>query len=229
MTATPTWASDTAVLYTGDALDVLSAMPDNSAHCVVTSPPYWGLRDYGTGTWLGGDASCAHSIGRGTNTGHSRVGGSVGYPASPADRGGDPHGCRRCGATRVDRQYGLERTPEDHVDTLRRVFAELRRVLDPAGTVWLNLGDSYSSEPPGQSRDAMRHSTLAGRTAAEQSRESVRRAGVDRTTAVPRPPDGASSPGCPVLPTSCALNGLTHRGRVNPPGRCVNAAVAHDK
>jgi DNA modification methylase len=186
MTATPTWASDTAELYTGDALEVLSAMPDSSVHCVVTSPPYWGLRDYGTGTWRGGDTSCAHSVGRGTNTVQSRVSGSVGYPASPAHRGGDPRVCRRCGATRVDRQYGLEPTPEDYVDTLRRVFTELRRVLDPAGTVWLNLGDSYSSEPPGHSRHAMRHSTLAGRTAAEQARESVRRAGVDRTTAVPR-------------------------------------------
>jgi site-specific DNA-methyltransferase (cytosine-N4-specific) len=190
MTATPTWASDTAALYTGDALDVLSAMPGSSVHCVVTSPPYWGLRDYGTGTWRGGDTSCAHSVGRGTNTAQSRVSGSIGgsvdYPASPAHRGGDPRVCRRCGATRVDRQYGLEPTPEDYVDTLRRVFAELRRVLDPAGTVWLNLGDSYSSEPPGQSYHAMRHSTLAGRTAAEQARESVRRADVDRITAVPR-------------------------------------------
>jgi DNA modification methylase len=34
-------------LHTGHVLDVLRNMPDESAHCVVTSPPYWGLRDYG--------------------------------------------------------------------------------------------------------------------------------------------------------------------------------------
>ena len=34
-------------LYLGDCLDVLKTMPDNSIHCCVTSPPYWGLRDYG--------------------------------------------------------------------------------------------------------------------------------------------------------------------------------------
>lgn len=37
-----------AVLHVGHALDVLREMPDESVHCVVTSPPYWGLRDYGT-------------------------------------------------------------------------------------------------------------------------------------------------------------------------------------
>jgi len=36
-----------ATLYLGDVLDVLRMMPDASVHCVVTSPPYWGLRDYG--------------------------------------------------------------------------------------------------------------------------------------------------------------------------------------
>ena len=31
----------------GDAIEVLKAMPEQSVHCCVTSPPYWGLRDYG--------------------------------------------------------------------------------------------------------------------------------------------------------------------------------------
>ena len=34
-------------------------LPDDSVHCVVTSPPYWGLRDYGLGQWQGGDAECS--------------------------------------------------------------------------------------------------------------------------------------------------------------------------
>jgi site-specific DNA-methyltransferase (cytosine-N4-specific) len=95
----------------------------------VTSPPYWGPRDYGTGTWVGGDPACPHTV------------------ASVQHHPGTPLDCRRCPARRVDRQYGLEPTIDEYIATLRRVFAELRRVLDPAGTVWLNLGDSYSTTP----------------------------------------------------------------------------------
>ncbi|MGY4990922.1 DNA-methyltransferase [Streptomyces nigrescens] len=88
----PHYADDTVTLYLGDALDVLSHMPDQSADCIVTSPPYYGLRDYG-----------------------------------------------------VPGQYGLEDSPEDYVDTLAAVFAEAYRVLADDGTLWLNLGDSYST------------------------------------------------------------------------------------
>ena len=44
----------------GDSLEVLRTMPDESVHCVITSPPYWGLRDYGTADWEGGDVDCDH-------------------------------------------------------------------------------------------------------------------------------------------------------------------------
>lgn len=37
----------------GDALEVLRTLPDESVHCCVTSPPYWGLRDYGVDGQLG--------------------------------------------------------------------------------------------------------------------------------------------------------------------------------
>ena len=47
-------------LYVGDVLEQLREFPDESVHCVVTSPPYWGLRDYGTGSWDGGDPDCDH-------------------------------------------------------------------------------------------------------------------------------------------------------------------------
>ena len=43
----PYWREGTTTLYLGDARDVLAAMPDGSADCIVTSPPYWGKRDYG--------------------------------------------------------------------------------------------------------------------------------------------------------------------------------------
>jgi site-specific DNA-methyltransferase (cytosine-N4-specific) len=42
----------------GDVLDVLATLADESVHMCVTSPPYFGLRDYGTGIWEGGDAEC---------------------------------------------------------------------------------------------------------------------------------------------------------------------------
>jgi site-specific DNA-methyltransferase (cytosine-N4-specific) len=48
-----------------------------------------------------------------------------------------------------DRPYGLEPTATAYVDRLRAVFAELRRILAPTGTAWLNLGDSYSTNSDG--------------------------------------------------------------------------------
>jgi DNA modification methylase len=167
---TPYFHDDAVTLYAGDALDVLSGLPNGSVHCVVTSPPYWGLRDYGTGRWIGGNPECQHI---------AAVGGrSAAYRA--------PAGCRRCGARREDRQYGLEPTPQAYGDRLRVVFGELRRVVVDTGTVWLNLGDSYAADPPGRTGDPMRASTLSGKTAAAPLRESVRVAGVPRTRALPR-------------------------------------------
>lgn len=75
----------------GDCREVLKTLPDESVQCCVTSPPYWGLRDYS-----------------------------------------------------VDSQFGLEHTPEEYVTNMVQVFREVRRVLRNDGTLWLNLGDSYS-------------------------------------------------------------------------------------
>lgn len=46
-----TWTTGPVTLYAGDAGHVLSTLPDSSVDCLVTSPPYFGLRDYGTGGW----------------------------------------------------------------------------------------------------------------------------------------------------------------------------------
>ncbi|GDY59667.1 hypothetical protein SVIO_102900 [Streptomyces violaceusniger] len=105
----PYYTDGSVTLHTGDAAEVLRDLPDDCADCVVTPPPYWGLRDYGTGNWTGGNPSCAHSTGRGTNA-TQRKHPSLEYPASAAHRGGDPGTCLRCGAVREDRQYGLEAT-----------------------------------------------------------------------------------------------------------------------
>ena len=83
----------TASLYYGqDVRDSLRLLPDASVHTVCTSPPYFGLRNYGAG----------------------------------------------------DTEIGQEATPEDFVEALVEVFREIKRVLRPDGTLWVNLGDSYS-------------------------------------------------------------------------------------
>ena len=77
-----------------ECLEGLKQLPDNYVDCCVTSPPYFGLRDYG-----------------------------------------------------MEGQIGLEETPDEYIDKLVDVFREVRRVLKPKGTLWLNLGDSYVSKP----------------------------------------------------------------------------------
>lgn len=179
------YRDESFALYTGDALDALKLLPDNSINCVVTSPPYWGLRDYGTGQWIGGDRECSHSTSRGANVPQTKQP-HVSYPTSTGHRGGSQQHCPRCGAVREDRQYGLESTPEDYIARLREVFTDLHRLLTETGTVWLNLGDCYSAEPPGRTTDSMRHSSLSGKAAATSLRESVRSNGAPRSRAVPR-------------------------------------------
>jgi DNA modification methylase len=83
-------------LIGGDCREVLATLPADSVHCVVTSPPYYGLRDYG-----------------------------------------------------VVGQIGLEATPDAYLAEMVRVFREVRRVLRPDGTCWVNMGDSYASTPSG--------------------------------------------------------------------------------
>jgi DNA modification methylase len=84
------------VILIGDVRERLKELPDQSVNCCVTSPPYWGLRDYGN-----------------------------------------------------DGQIGLEQDPDDFIAELVTVFREVRRVLRDDGTLWLNIGDSYSGSGKG--------------------------------------------------------------------------------
>jgi len=128
-----------------DALTHLKAMPDECVDCVVTSPPYYGLRDYGTGTWEGGDVACGHQappLGGGPKKSTLSTGwGDYMHATATVQYKGV---CRKCGAVRVDKQIGSEDTPEAYIAGLVSVFAEVRRVLKPKGTCFVNLGDSYS-------------------------------------------------------------------------------------
>ena len=76
----------------GDAAEVLKTLPQGSANMCVTSPPYYGLRDYGE-----------------------------------------------------ENQIGVEQTPQEYIERLVEVFAEVYRVLTDDGTLWLNIGDMYAN------------------------------------------------------------------------------------
>lgn len=137
-------------IYHGDVLACLAALPEESVHCVVTSPPYWGLRDYGTGTWDGGDPACDHQpslewIQRNLNA-HSAFGsGGKTQSAAARVRWFKPDGSCPCGARRIDHQIGLEPTPEAYLARMVGVFREVRRVLRSDGTAWVNMGDGYAT------------------------------------------------------------------------------------
>lgn len=127
----------------GDAQEQLAHLETASVDCIITSPPYFHLRDYQTGQWAGGDPDCSHAVrltpsaASSTLEGHGLKSG-VGHAHE-----GFVGACPRCGAVRVDEQIGMEPTLDAYVARLVSVFRDLRRVLKPTGTVWLNLGDSF--------------------------------------------------------------------------------------
>ena len=81
-----------SVVFEGDALTVLRRLPSEFARCVVTSPPYWSLRDYN-----------------------------------------------------IKGQIGLEETLPQYINRLLSIFSEVKRVLTNDGTLWINIGDAYTS------------------------------------------------------------------------------------
>jgi len=101
MIETRTLLDGRCTMLVGDCIDAMRSMPANSVDCVVTSPPYWGLRDYG-----------------------------------------------------VSGQIGLEPTLSEHLQVMVSVFQEVRRILKPQGTLWLNYGDCYATTPNGKSAAA---------------------------------------------------------------------------
>jgi len=139
----------THTFYVGNVLDVLRTLPSESVHCVVTSPPYYQLRDYGLPpTVWGGDPDCEHEWSeevterkRGSICGvNAKVGNTLKGVCGTELRQG--RFCCKCGAWLGC--LGLEPTPELYVEHLVEVFREVRRVLRKDGTLWLNLGDSYA-------------------------------------------------------------------------------------
>jgi DNA modification methylase len=145
----------------GDVLEVLRTLPQESVDCVVTSPPYWGLRDYGTAKWEGGSPECGHLMRTDPKIESSTLAG--GKDTTGHQKEGYKDICPRCGAKRIDSQLGLEKTPEEYVAKMVEVFREVRRVLKNEGTVWLNLGDSYAgSGKAGSNPEYQKHHTQFG-------------------------------------------------------------------
>ena len=129
----------------GHVLETLRLLPDDCVQCVVTSPPYWGLRDYGLEPQVwGGDAECEHDFepifapgGSGDSNSFRRD------KQAGRKRGGlQPGFCRHCSAWLGS--FGLEPTIELYVEHAVEIFREVRRVLRPDGVCFLNLGDSYN-------------------------------------------------------------------------------------
>jgi len=158
-----------AVVHHGDCREVMDKrIPERSVQVCVTSPPYWGLRDYGLppSIW-GGEAECAHEwaptpLPR-TKNARQGVTEETKHPKLTAASGKAPHGdfCHKCGAWRGC--LGLEPTPEMFVANIVEVFRSVWRVLRDDGTLWLNLGDSYAgSGKAGSSLDYQKGHTQFG-------------------------------------------------------------------
>jgi len=117
------------------------------AQTCVTSPPYYGLRDYGTAKWEGGNPDCDHA---GAKVNPLKVGGFTGERLRK--EGGSENEkylsykklCPDCNAVRVDSQIGIEETPEEYIKSMVEVFRCVWNVLEDDGTLWLNIGDSYA-------------------------------------------------------------------------------------
>ncbi len=138
-------------IIVGDCREEMAKLPEQSVQCVVTSPPYWGQRDYGTANFIGGnDPECDHAeseLRRGINLANSSYS-TRGGAKKIANAGYVPYKtvCQKCGATRTDNGIGLEADVYEWIDSMVEVFRGVWRVLRDDGTVWLNLGDKYAAE-----------------------------------------------------------------------------------
>jgi DNA modification methylase len=138
-------------IHCGDCQEILKGYLGGMFQTCVTSPPYWGLRDYGTAQWEGGDPGCDHKFDHSKREAKARnfvngEGRLTTACSSWTTRSESEfhHDCP-CGARRIDSQLGLEATPEDYITKMVAVFREVWRVLRDDGTLWLNLGDSYAT------------------------------------------------------------------------------------
>ena len=174
----PYWSNGFSHLYHADAREL--PLPDQSVHCIVTSPPYWGLRNYGIGDWLGGDSECDHLRNAGDcdvkRHKSSRVSGGIPANENHSQEPWPSGICGRCGAQQDSASSGIGMEPsiQEWVDNLVLVFRECWRVLRNDGTLWLNVGDAYVGSGvraphhanPGLSQRARREGCIGRRPSA---------------------------------------------------------------
>jgi DNA modification methylase len=155
-------------VHHGHVLDLLRGIPDDTISLIITSPPYWGLRSYGEeakAIW-DGDPTCQHDwqsrpyYKDSPIRNESLVGREEAPEAGGPERWQTNDFCRNCGAWKG--QLGLEPNVDMFVQHLMQVFRELKRVLKPTGSFYLNIGDTYASsmgdhgdETAGFSKEAM--------------------------------------------------------------------------
>ena len=113
----------------GDVLEKLKEIPDESVDVMITSPPYWGLRDYGTGKWVGGDPDCKHESIR--HKTREERGGLSGVQEGNTGGFGDEskwksHTCPDCKAVYEDPQWGSEKSFRDYLDKLDKLMIEMK-------------------------------------------------------------------------------------------------------
>lgn len=148
------WTQMVNKVVCGNVLDALRLIPDDSIDCIVTSPPYWGLRFYGEEAFTvwGGDLQCDHEwefflrdgISGGRRSEKVKVKGMENFQLVPKTRQGF---CLKCGAWWG--QLGLEPSLDMYLEHMLRITAELKRILKPSGVLFWNHGDNYSTTPPG--------------------------------------------------------------------------------
>jgi len=149
-------------VYFGDCRDSMRQMAKEGikVQTCITSPPYYGLRDYGTAIWVGGDINCdhvekiqAHGGERANRDQTSQIFKFKGI-------------CKKCGAKSEDLQIGNEQNPKEFIDNLVEVFACVWDLLEDNGTLWVNLGDSYYNYRPGKGQRVVANS-IASQKASE--------------------------------------------------------------
>ena len=154
-------------VYVGNCLDVLKTFPDESLDMCITSPPYWGLRDYGTeGQIWGGDENCEHDFDKSKRTLHSGTWGEKDNAlphfknATKLNWEVEDALCNKCGAWKGE--LGLEPSPDLFVSHLCDIFDEVHRVLRPHGSCWVNLGDTYANTGSGKGTGNMQNKNVPG-------------------------------------------------------------------
>jgi len=135
-------------IYQGNTLEALKTFPDNFVDTIITSPPYWGLRDYGeaVNTVWGGDPECKHEFElKHVYREPSKTGVISGKTKMAQSYRNYKSGfCKKCGAWYG--QLGLEPTLDLYLVHLWQIADELYRVLKPTGVIFWNHGDNYGSK-----------------------------------------------------------------------------------